>query len=306
MDKTVTLLTEFERGLQPQDLSKSVLKAHLVGYGEISAIFAIEAIEGMVFKRMPLFESRDEAENYRSNYFEYCEQMVKAGLHLPPHDCHLIPKNEHLFVLYIGQKQYSMQDFCHRRIHTQTPPETGRMLNAIAERLNAVWTFNREKSPGIELAVDGQLSNWVWRQEKGAGHLTYIDTSTPLFKRFGAETMNPDLILKSAPGFLKAIIKSFLLEDVMNRYYQPREVYLDLVANLYKEQRPELIPLFLETVNEYLPAGEQISRKDIDRYYREDKFIWWFFLNARRLDRWFKLRVQGKPYEFLLPGKVKR
>ncbi len=53
-------------------------------------------------------------------------------------------------------------------------------------------------------------------------------------------------------------------------------------------------------------AREEISRKDIDKYYREDKFIWWFFLNARRLDRWFKLNIQKKPYEFLLPGKVKR
>ncbi|MCO6492640.1 MAG: hypothetical protein J5I98_29755 [Phaeodactylibacter sp.] len=113
-------------------------------------------------------------------------------------------------------------------------------------------------------------------------------------------------MLKSAPGPLQAIIKMFFLDDVMNRYYRPRDVYIDLVANLYKEQRPGLIPAFLERINQHLPDTGAITHKEVDRYYKEDKFIWQFFLAAQRMDRWVKRRLLGRPYEFLLPGPIQR
>jgi hypothetical protein len=119
--------------------------------------------------------------------------------------------------------------------------------------------LTKNNKPDLEAAIDGQLSNWVWLESKGGHRLVYIDTSTPLFKRAGKETLNPDLLLKSAPGPLRAIIKLFFLDDVMNRYYRHRDVYIDLVANLYKEQRPDLIPVFLEKINLYLFDSEAIT-----------------------------------------------
>ena len=49
------LLYEFEKGLNPQKPAESKIPARIVGYGEISAIFEIEADENHVYKRLPVF-----------------------------------------------------------------------------------------------------------------------------------------------------------------------------------------------------------------------------------------------------------
>lgn len=306
MSRTTAILAEFERTFDPMDLSKSTVPSHLVGYGEISAIFAIEAIEGLVFKRMPLFRSQEQALGYLANYREYCRLLTEAGLELPPDECYIIPKNERLFVLYIGQKEYPAETLCHRRIHRQSTEESLRMLDAVIGGLEAVRIFNDTHRPALEVAIDGQLSNWVWLEEPAGNRLIFIDTSTPLFRRSGVETMDPELILKSAPAPLQAIIRAFFLDDVMNRYYQPQGIFSDLLGNLHKEGQPGLIPPFLDRINPYLPADQQLTANQIDRFYREDRFIWSFFLSARRLDRWVKRNILGRSYEFLLPGKINR
>jgi len=44
----------------------------------------------------------------------------------------------------------------------------------------------------------------------------------------------------------------------------------------------------------------------VEKYYREDKFIWTLFLALRRMDRWLTTTIFRKRYEFILPGKIKR
>ena len=300
------LLSEFETGLDPHDLANSRVKARLIGYGEISSIFQIEKIPGFVFKRMPLFKGRSEAEEYESNYYEYCDLLKEAGINLPIHETFVISKSESLYILYIAQECFDTKDFCHKLIHTEDYNTLNEMTSKLAEHISGVWEFNERSKPKIELALDGQFSNWVWKRDEGRSELIYIDTSTPIYRKNSLETMKPDLILKSAPSFLRAIIKLFFLDDVMNRYYSKRDVLIDMLANLHKEQKPELIAPFLELFNRLNPDVNEITIKEISSYYKEDKFIWQLFLFARRIDRWITTKIKGKTYEFILPKKIKR
>jgi len=94
---------------------------------------------------------------------------------------------------------------------------------------------------------------------------------------------------------------------VMDRYYNRRLVYLDLIANLYKEQRPDLIPIAIEIINNYLNADEKpFNIEEIEKYYKEDKLIWTLFLAFRRFDKWLTTKILRRRYEFILPGKIKR
>ncbi|MBW1899493.1 MAG: hypothetical protein JRI61_10595 [Deltaproteobacteria bacterium] len=93
----------------------------------------------------------------------------------------------------------------------------------------------------------------------------------------------------------------------MTRYYDPVLVNTDLAGNLFKEQKPELVPLALEIINTHLrDSGKKITLKEIEKYYREDKLIWTLFLSFRKIDRWIKTSLLRKRYEFILPGKIKR
>jgi hypothetical protein len=144
-------------------------------------------------------------------------------------------------------------------------------------------------------------------ETQGLKQMYYVDTSTPLYRKKGVEQLNPELILQSAPSFLRWFIRLMFLKDVMDRYYQPKLVYTDLAANLFKEQRPDLVPPAVVSINKFLADDTQsLSVEEVKRYYREDKLIWRLFLLFRRMDRWLTTRVFGKRYEFILPGKIKR
>ncbi|MGD2271045.1 MAG: DUF6206 family protein [Desulfobacterales bacterium] len=301
------LLYRFEKGLNPQNLRDSAIGAEIVGYGEISAIFKIRGIDGIVLKRMPLFSDLSSAECYTGQYYEYCSFLEDAGLKLPAHDTCIIQVPGRPVILYIAQQLLKVERFCHRLVH-QLKAETSRQLiEGVVAEIAKVWAFNQTKQPYLELAIDGQLSNWVCPEENGRRRLYYVDTSTPLYRKNGMEQLNPELILQSAPAFLRWFIRLIFLDDVMERYYQHRLVFTDLAANLFKEQKQDLIPPTVAIINRYLQNDTKpLTLDEVKRYYREDKLIWIIFLLFRRIDRWLTTRIFRKRYEFILPGKIKR
>jgi hypothetical protein len=301
------VLFQFESGLNPQHIEKSTIPATLIGYGEISAIFQIGDSSDTAFKRLPLFSDRSSAQMYIRQYNEYCRLLTDAGLNLPPDQTFIITSAQRPVVLYIAQKKLPADRFAHKLIHTLEAGEIQLLLEKIVAEIAKIWRYNQTVLPDRELALDGQLSNWVWLESEAGMLLFYIDTSTPIFRKNGLDQMDPELFLKSAPGFLRWIIRLFFLNDVMTRYYDQRQVYIDLAANLHKEQRPDLIPLLVDLINQHMPAGHRpLSLKTVEKYYREDKLIWTLFLAFRRIDRWLMTRVLGRRYEFILPGKIKR
>ncbi|HDI59652.1 MAG TPA: hypothetical protein ENF48_04725 [Desulfobacteraceae bacterium] len=307
MDIDVKLLRCFEAGLNPRHVEQSAIPATVVGYGEISAIFQIDSDTETVFKRMPLFDDMAQAQEYERMYHDYCRHLARAGLTLPPSQTAIVSVPGHPVVLYIAQKRLPGQRFCHRLIHHLDQEACLSLLEQVVQAAAKVWHFNAETAPDIELAIDGQLSNWVSLPANGKNRLHYIDTSTPLYRINGVEQQDPDLILQSAPGFLRWIIRRFFLDDVMTRYYDPRLVYTDLVANLFKEQKPDLVPAAIAVVNRHLPPdAAPLNVNEVKKYYREDKMIWRLFLAFRRIDRWLKTGLLRRRYEFILPGKIER
>lgn len=128
----------------------------------------------------------------------------------------------------------------------------------------------------------------------------------------GIDAMDAELFLRSAPSFLVWILRLLFLEDVVNLYYDFHRVAVDLVANFYKEQRPDLIPEVIGVVNDfftYEASGldvEPVTEKEVRSYYREDALIWSLYLSMRRLDRLIRTRLLRQEYPYILPGKIKR
>lgn len=300
--KTDKKLVElFEQELDPQHLEASNIKAKLIGFGEISTIFELEATPGVVFKRMPMFSNRAQANDYLEKYTRYCSLLTKAGVNLPEDSAIVVEKSPDLTVLYFAQQKFDPNSIGNKVVDYLTEDEIIQLAEKIFSTIYGVWDFNQQNKE-VQLAIDSQLSNWVY--ERQTGTLFYLDTTTPLFKINGQEQLDPELLLTSAPSFGRAIIRKFFLQDVMDRYYDEKSVNVDLIANLNKEQKPALIPLFIEMANRF--SNQKITEKEIADYYREDKFIWQLFLGLRRMDRWLHRYVYRKEYQFILPGKIKR
>jgi len=297
-------LQNFESGLNPLDPLASPISCKILGYGEISTVLQIDNDTAIAAKRMPLFSSEAAADSYASQYASYCTRLREAGLNVPQDTTLSVSGQGSITVLYILQQQLPPQRFCHQLIHTQSETFITEMAKRIVAEIEQVWTYNKNHAPELKLAIDGQLSNWVLLE---SGELLFIDTSTPLMHENGQEVLDPELLIQSAPSFLRWLIRWQFLDDVMNRYYDRRLVYTDLIANLYKEQKPELVEPWIEIINTASSdLMEKLDKKQIEAYYKEDKLIWSLFLALRRLDRFIKTKLLGQRYEFVLPGKIKR
>lgn len=302
------LLKAFENGLDPRHPEKSAIPARVLGYGEISTVLEIGSGSGLAYKRLPMFESEEEAAAYEALYRKYVRALSeRAGLRVAASETCGFLSDAGRVVLYIVQERFDTACIGHHLIHRLAPEGVRQLVLAVLTEAHKVFAFNRENRGALEMGLDTQISNWAL-PDAGSPPV-YFDTSTPLMRENGQERLDPQLFLRSAPSFLVWVIRLLFLDEVMTRYYDFRRVTKDLIANFYKEQRPELVPLLVETANEFLAARlddwQPLSEKEVRGYYREDAFIWRFYLAARKIDRRLR-RALGREYPYILPEKVAR
>ena len=315
------LLAEFEQDLDPQSPESCRIRCHVLGYGEISTVFELkdDSMEGLAFKRMSIFETQEELDKYISAYEEYNQLLEQEiGLCLPPRGHARLSNPSGRPIFYIIQGKLPSHSIGNNAIHLLNRQGVSILFERILSELFKLWSFNRQQTK-YQVSIDGQISNWVIEDFDPDTHqlaedisLSYLDTSTPLYLHNGIEQFDPELVIRTTPRLLALIIRQFFLEDVMTRYYDPRKVVIDILANFYKEQRADLIPDLVGSANRFFDNGgkelgvEPISEKEISDYYREDTLIWSFLSFARRLDRFLYLKILRREYPYILPGKVKR
>jgi hypothetical protein len=322
MEMNPDFFIDFEQGFQPRHPEQSVIPAKVLGYGEISTVLEIEidGLRELACKRMPMFLNEMEVENYLKLYREYIEMLrQRVGLNVVPGDTVWIrdPECERV-TAYILQEKIPPGTIGHQAIHAISKEEILILVRAALTEMKKVFDFNRENRGQIEIGLDGQISNWaiVGFDPKTPTleepvKLLYFDTSTPLMRKNGQEQLDPELFLRSAPSFLVWILRLLFVEDLLTRYYDFRRVAVDLIANFYKEQRPELIPDLVNEVNNLLSSSDSeegftpITTKEIKSYYREDALIWRLYLAFRKVDR-FLHGLLRRDYPYVLPDKVKR
>ena len=325
------LIRRFEEGLDPRHPERSQIPARVLGFGEISTVLQIGSGDqaNLAYKRMPMFKDAAEAEAYEALYYDYLDILAQAGIDVVPGALVILPEHRGRVVAYIAQEKLTAGTICHQAIHALPRPEVRRLFLAILAETNKVFEFNQAAAGQTAIGFDAQISNWAivgFEPDQALLPdpilLRYFDTSTPLIRRQGVERLDPELFLRSAPSFLVWIIRLFLLQDVMNRYYDRRQVIVDIIANFHKEGRPELIPDLVSAANDYLagqPDGEveplegiealwefeALTAAEIDAYYKDDARTWRIYLAFRKIDRRLH-HLLGKEYPYVLPDKVKR
>ena len=315
------LLQEFEKGLDPRWPERGKIPAIVLGYGEISTVFAIEAqgLKDLALKRLPLFYSQEEVEAYQVAYEEYNHLLQDViGLQLPSYSHASLTNHAGRPIYYIVQRRLPSSSIGSQAIHLLPTEQVRVLVRRVLQEARRVWDFNRQQDRP-QVALDGQISNWSIDafdaqdpQVDLTSTLTYLDTSTPLYRIEGVEQLNAELFLRSAPSFLAWILRLLFLEDVVARYYDFRRVVIDLVANFYKEQRSDLIPEVIDEVNDFFTDEaaalgiQPIEEKEVRSYYREDALIWTLYLAFRRIDRWLQTRLLRREYPYILPGKIQR
>jgi hypothetical protein len=311
----INLLKQFEHQLDPRFPEKN---AKVLGYGEISTVLEIGG-SGLAYKRMPMFHTDDEVAAYTRAFDEYVRLLRDdVGIRVIASELATFKRDDtKRIIAYMAQEKLPARSVGNSLIKNLSEGEAIRLTNAILREFKKVFVFNQKNAGKLALGIDGQFSNWAVENLESASplpaeiRLIYFDINTPLWRKDGNEQLNTELFLRSAPSFLRWVLRLFFLQDVVGRYYDLRKVAIDLLANLYKEQRPELIPALIETVNKFLAEELReanippLAAKEIEDYYREDAFIWRIYLAFRKIDRALH-GVLGKDYPYILPERVER
>ncbi|MHA1764624.1 MAG: DUF6206 family protein, partial [Promethearchaeota archaeon] len=285
------ILQILEKTLDPINPEKGEVPIKLLGFGEISLVFEIltEKTKDLAFKRLPIFDTEEQVEKHIVGFKKYIELLNnELNIQTPAEDSVWVYADEKKkkISLYCIQKKLNPEAIGNKVIHNLKIEDTKKLLLIILRKMKNVWKFNKENlEKGIQIGLDGQISNWVvegYNKEnpsvKDDNPLLYIDTSTPMYRINGEDAMDGTLFLKSAPSFMRWILKLFFLDEVLDRYYDWREVVIDLIANFYKEQLPDVIPDLIDTANEFFESEAKefnikpITLKEIDKYYKSDKF----------------------------------
>jgi hypothetical protein len=317
----LSLLDEFERGLNVHRPEQSQIPARVLGYGEISTVLEIQSARAgnLAYKRMSMFRAETEAVKYEALYHEYVDVLHnRIGIQVTPGELVRLRDRHGKTVVYIAQERLPSHSIGHRAIRSLPESEVRRLIEAVLRETKKVFDFNRAHTRELELGLDGQISNWAIVGFEAAAQqlpaeisLTYLDTSTPLMQKGGQEQLDAELFLRSAPFFLVWLLRLLYLEEVMTRYYDLRRVLVDLVANFYKEQRADLVPALADLVNAACAAEIQAGQfkplitQEVAAYYKQDAQLWSVYLAARKTDRALR-RLIGKEYPYILPEKIVR
>ena len=309
------LLKEFEESLNPSKPEESPIPIRILGYGEISTVFEIttDSQRGIAYKRMPLFENKDEVQKYVAIYEKYNHLLEDAKIFLPKHGAIDVVTDDERYVLFLFQELINPDYVCNRLIHSLSADAVLELVSIVLRNLDRVWAYNRANHPTIEIAIDGQISNFAmegYNQNNGDiernTKLTYIDTSTPMYRENGIEVLDPDLFLKATPPVIRFLLDKLYVGELLSRYYDFRKVAMDLVANFFKEQKAELVPGIIDVVNSFFQEEASIgvnpmSYKEVKKYYSSDARIWNVYLRTRKVHRFLVQKVLRSYYPFILP-----
>ncbi len=316
----IEILRKLEKSIDTSDPEKGEVPIKILGYGEISLVFELlNKPEQIAYKRIPIFDNETQVERHIWAYNEYNRLLKKdVGLNLPEFDVVWFKDEEGKIQFYCVQDKFPAESVGNKVIHQLSDQGIKTLILLVMREMKKVWDYGKNNNT-IDLGLDGQISNFAIIDFDPNNpkvdlntKLMYFDTSTPMFRVNGNEAMEAVLFLKSAPSFLRWLLKALFLEETVGRYYDWRKVTIDLVANFFKEQKPELIPELIDLVNKFFEEEavdfniEPLTLEEVEKYYNSDSRMWVIFQSVRRFDRFLKTKVFKKKYDFYLPGKIER
>jgi len=320
MKINIELLKELEKSIDTYNPDKGKIPINILGWGEISLVFELVNDPGNIaYKRIPIFDNEMQVKRHVWAYNEY-NRLLKndCGLILPNYDTAWFKDEEGEIQFYCVQEKLHPDSVGHKIIHNISDNEIETLVLLAMREMKKVWGHARTKNY-LDIGLDGQISNFAIKsydpnniEVTNDTKLYYIDTSTPMFRINGKEAMEAVLFLKSTPSFLRGLIKAAFLQETVDRYYDWRKVTKDLVANFYKEQKPELVPRLTRLVNKFMKEEaaefdiEPLTVEEIKKYYKSDANMWRVFQAARKIDRFLETRLFRRKYAFYLPGKIVR
>lgn len=303
-------LARFEARLDPAR-PEAAPGVAIIGYGEVSTVFALAELPGRVCKRMAGFRDAAAVSHYTATVRRYVEFLEAEGVRVVETAILPVERPGRAPVVYLVQPALAAEGLGNHLLRHADDATLRTALDAILLCIGRLLRSNRARRDGRAVTVDAQLSNWHFAP--GGGEPVLIDMGTPFMRKDGADEIGVELFLAAVPPGVRGFYRrARAVERYLDAFFDARRLLTDAVANFHKEGRPDRIPLGLERVNRWLAedvpdlGGRPIRAEDVDRYYRSDAKTLELYLRARRFDRFVRTRLLRQRYDFILPGAIRR
>jgi hypothetical protein len=307
------VLARFEAQLDPAR-PEAAPGVAIIGYGEVSTVFALEELPGRVCKRMAGFSDASAVLHYTELVRRYIDFLEAEGVRVVETAILPIERSRRAPVVYLVQPQLAAEGLGNHLLRCADDAALCARLDAVLARIGRLLRSNRERRDGRSVTVDAQLSNWHFgAAAREGGDPLLIDIGTPFMRKDGVDEIGVEWFLAPVPPGVRAFYRrARAVEHYLDAFFDARSLLVDAVANFHKEGRPDRIELGLARVNRWLAedvadlGGAPIRADDVDRYYRNDAKTLELYLRARRLDRFVRTRLLRQRYDFILPGAIRR
>ena len=287
-------INELDNAIEQALIQRDDSRLNILGYGEISTVVAWRfGTQEYACKRLPLFPNEPRLNTYVDSVHTYLNLLKANGIMPVESTLHGISRADNKLAAYCVQPILAKETLLPHLLATGSAEDALHVFERVVVAIQGCVSKN--------LGIDGQLSNWAMVNNR----LLYLDITTPMMRsQEGIEVLDADLFLASLPWALRALVRRYLLSSILGKYYDMRAIVVDILANLYKEGLEHLVPEFLQCANQLLQ--ENITLKEVERYYAADARMWSMLQRLRQLDRFWQRHIRKRTYPFLLPGAIQR
>jgi hypothetical protein len=284
---TTAQLEELDASIERMLWSGEQGDVEILGAGEITCVFGRY---DHACKRLPPFSTVDEANYYASLLDRYVSELRSAGLNVIDTSlgwCHRKDGRVTAYVLQRAQPRSTLLP-----LHLRAAPRAqatalfGRILQHVLSSVNP------------RLGLDAQLTNWCLLDDR----LVLLDTTTPLMRNDqGAELLPTEVFVAALPTVIRGFIRRFYVRELLDRFYEPRGVILDLLGNMANYGLDHHTEAFLEEANRALP--KPLTMNEIVSYRRQEALTWKWLRRMLMLEQLWQRKVRRSGNALVLPWR---
>jgi hypothetical protein len=261
----------------------------ILGYGEISCVLAWRR---RACKRLPPFDGAERLDSYRHTFETYIGRLRAIGVEVVDTCLQTLERADGRHVAYCVQPILPPDSLLPAWLARADADAALSVFARILEHIHACGRTTR-------LGLDAQLSNWAVTADATP---VYFDLTTPFYRdESGREALDTELFLAAIPAVMRAPVRAFLLRGILDNYYTPRAIILDLLGNLYNQGLEDRLAAWLPHANGAIEPA--LTAREVRAYHRADARTWALMRRLFRLERLWMQKVRGKPAPLLLPER---
>ena len=284
--------------LSPEDLAdldqaveRLLLTGHrdeltIIGAGEITCVLEWR---GFACKRLPPFKDLARVEAYRRLVERYVTELRAVGIPVVDTALQSIARDAG-YSAYIVQPRLPADWFLPPRLRAASLTEALELLRPILDHVQACQAAS--------VGIDAQLSNWSIKD----GRPMLLDVTTPLLRdESGRDLLDTEIFVATLPVVARGLVRRFLIADLLDRFYDRRGVFLDLISNMANYGLVHFTEPFLAEVNARL--DRPLTMKDVLGYRRQEWWTWKAIRACLKMEQIWRRKVLRVRDPHLLPSQ---